>query len=214
MLLHMLTPTSTTTTATTVTVINATITVDVKAAGMYGVNYELAGMPPNAVTLKMHLSLDSNDCSKPGLAYLNALFATGTWNTGKSYGGRDIWLPAGAHALTVCFDEASYVNFFGLQIGAAGSGNTVPAPQLKANIVATNPWASTNNGGFTTTPAYYKNFPLAWSDEFNGGQLDTGKWIVATGNANGWGNNEKQCYTANNLWVNGGNLVIEARKEW
>lgn len=55
---------------------------------------------------------------------------------------------------------------------------------------------------------------LAWSDEFDGSALDRGKWLTETG-GHGWGNNEMQYYTARpqNLRVEGGHLVIEARKE-
>jgi beta-glucanase (GH16 family) len=58
---------------------------------------------------------------------------------------------------------------------------------------------------------------LVWSDEFNGADgagLDPAKWTVLTG-GNGWGNDELEYYTARpeNLRQEGGNLVIEARKE-
>jgi len=55
---------------------------------------------------------------------------------------------------------------------------------------------------------------LAWSDEFDGSALDRSKWLPETG-GHGWGNNEMQYYTARpqNLRVEDGNLVIEARKE-
>ncbi len=60
-------------------------------------------------------------------------------------------------------------------------------------------------------------FPtLVWSDEFNySGLPDSTKWGYDTGN-HGWGNNEKQYYTAKrseNARVENGMLVLEARKE-
>ena len=60
----------------------------------------------------------------------------------------------------------------------------------------------------------YGEYKLVWSDEFNGTALDESVWTIQTGGA-GWGNNEKQFYTgrSENLRVEGGNLVIEARKE-
>jgi len=57
---------------------------------------------------------------------------------------------------------------------------------------------------------------LVWSDEFEyTGLPDSTKWAYQVG-GHGWGNNEKQYYTENrleNARVEGGKLVIEARKE-
>jgi beta-glucanase (GH16 family) len=55
---------------------------------------------------------------------------------------------------------------------------------------------------------------LDWSDEFEGRALDHGKWVEELG-GHGFGNNELQVYTARpeNVRVEGGNLVIEARRE-
>lgn len=62
----------------------------------------------------------------------------------------------------------------------------------------------------------YGEYKLLWSDEFEGNVLDESVWTIQTGiGNNGWGNNEKQYYTgrSENLRVEDGNLVIEARKE-
>jgi peptidoglycan/xylan/chitin deacetylase (PgdA/CDA1 family) len=55
---------------------------------------------------------------------------------------------------------------------------------------------------------------LDWSDEFDGAALDHAKWVEELG-GHGFGNNELQFYTARpeNVRVDGGNLVIEARRE-
>jgi beta-glucanase (GH16 family) len=55
---------------------------------------------------------------------------------------------------------------------------------------------------------------LDWADEFDGDALDARKWVPELG-GHGFGNNEMQFYTARreNVRVEGGNLVIEARKE-
>ena len=58
---------------------------------------------------------------------------------------------------------------------------------------------------------------LVWSDEFaqpDGTSPDAGKWGFDTGGG-GWGNSELQYYTTrtNNARIEGGQLVIEARKE-
>ena len=67
----------------------------------------------------------------------------------------------------------------------------------------------------TNVPA---GFELVWSDEFEtDGLPDPAKWKYDTfRNEEGWFNNEKQYYAANrleNARVEGGNLIIEARKE-
>lgn len=54
---------------------------------------------------------------------------------------------------------------------------------------------------------------LVWEQDFNSGALDTAIWNIETGNNDGWGNNELQYYTADNVTVADGNLVITARKE-
>jgi len=62
-----------------------------------------------------------------------------------------------------------------------------------------------------------QNWTLVWSDEFtqpNGSAPDSTKWGYDVGGT-GWGNNELEYYTSrtNNARIEGGQLVIEARKE-
>ncbi|MCC2955100.1 glycoside hydrolase family 16 protein [Massilia sp. IC2-477] len=73
---------------------------------------------------------------------------------------------------------------------------------------ATSPASTPTAAG---TPA---GWTLAWSDEFEGTELDRSKWVAETG-GNGWGNQELQFYTGRpeNVRVSGGMLVIEARRE-
>ncbi|CAH0119226.1 hypothetical protein PAE9249_01725 [Paenibacillus sp. CECT 9249] len=57
---------------------------------------------------------------------------------------------------------------------------------------------------------------LVWSDEFEGAEIDRGKWTFDIGNGEGgWGNNELEYYTdrPENVKVENGALVITARKE-
>ncbi len=62
-------------------------------------------------------------------------------------------------------------------------------------------------------------YNLAWSDEFDGNELDVDKWSfqIGTKDPNGgpeyWGNEEKQYYTDSNHAVRDGKLVITAKKE-
>jgi len=53
---------------------------------------------------------------------------------------------------------------------------------------------------------------LVWSDEFEGKALDSSKWEVIV-NGRGGGNNELQYYLKENVRIENGMLVIEARKE-
>lgn len=57
---------------------------------------------------------------------------------------------------------------------------------------------------------------LTWSDEFTGSSINEKNWMfdIGTGSS-GWGNNELQYYTnrKENLRIENGNLLIEARKE-
>lgn len=56
-----------------------------------------------------------------------------------------------------------------------------------------------------------KKWKLVWSDEFNkNGRPDSTKWDYETGFAR---NHEAQWYQPENAWCEGGNLIIEARKE-
>ncbi len=76
---------------------------------------------------------------------------------------------------------------------------------------------------FTTTPPGGGPPPqddftnLKWSDEFNvDGAPDPTKWTYDIGRGNnGWGNGEEQYYTnrSSNVKIEGGNLVITAKKE-
>lgn len=62
-----------------------------------------------------------------------------------------------------------------------------------------------------------KPLVLVWEDDFNGTTLNTDFWNFETGdgcpNLCGWGNNELQIYTKTNHRLEGGDLVITAKKE-
>ncbi|KAG5180749.1 hypothetical protein JKP88DRAFT_279225 [Tribonema minus] len=181
--------------------------VTVASSANYGIKYMLSGAPSPGVTLNIYLVLDTNDCGASAKAPLNIIaFGTGSWTTPVAYPAGDTYLPGGAHTLTLCFKQASNLSFSGISVGASGSANgVVPAYVSPA-------------GAAVTTPAY-KNWPLRWSDEFNGGNLDLNKWQYSIGNACnlgycGWGNNEQQSYQSSAVYMSNGNAVLEARKEW
>lgn len=71
--------------------------------------------------------------------------------------------------------------------------------------------SSTGNTPDTTAG----NWQLVWQDEFDADTLDAGRWNYEIG-GHGWGNNESQYYTSrsSNSYLQDGNLVIEARKEY
>jgi beta-glucanase (GH16 family) len=55
---------------------------------------------------------------------------------------------------------------------------------------------------------------LVWEDDFEGASLNTDIWNFETGNGqDGWGNQEVQYYTEDNVSVQDGNLTITARAE-
>lgn len=68
-----------------------------------------------------------------------------------------------------------------------------------------------------------EDWTMVWNDEFDGTELDKSKWTYDLGNwivdengngvSAGWGNEELQNYTKDNVEVEDGNLVITAKKE-
>lgn len=59
---------------------------------------------------------------------------------------------------------------------------------------------------------------LVWADEFDGPGVSDSNWFIEQGDGSqyglpGWGNNELQWYTRDNVQVDGGMLVIESRRE-
>ena len=90
-------------------------------------------------------------------------------------------------------------------VACGATDPAIPAAQLPIT-----PPTSTTSG---TAPTARK---LVWADEFDkAGLPDTTKWAYEVG-GNGWGNNELQFYTnrrADNARIEGGKLIIEAKKE-
>ncbi|EKB47337.1 glycoside hydrolase family 16 protein [Cecembia lonarensis] len=66
------------------------------------------------------------------------------------------------------------------------------------------------------SPLSYEGYRLVWSDEFEGNSLSN-DWVFDMGdgcpNLCGWGNNELQSYTRDNVRVENGHLIIQARRE-
>lgn len=68
------------------------------------------------------------------------------------------------------------------------------------------------NSSAQTEPVSPANpaYELVWADEFSGSNVDLNKWSFENGPAQ---NNEKEYYQTTNAAVNGGNLIITAKKE-
>ncbi|MCE7791312.1 glycoside hydrolase family 16 protein [Salipaludibacillus sp. CUR1] len=82
--------------------------------------------------------------------------------------------------------------------------------------------ANENNGNTSEEPANSEpNWQMTWNDEFDGDELDLDKWRIDIGNGfynegewiEGWGNNELQSYQEDNVRVEDGRLILEAREE-
>jgi beta-glucanase (GH16 family) len=73
------------------------------------------------------------------------------------------------------------------------------------------------NAQETTSRGKQTRWKLVWSDEFNGpngSAIDVSKWTFDIG-GEGWGNQELEYYTSRpeNVFIEDGNLVIQARRE-
>ena len=101
---------------------------------------------------------------------------------------------------------------------AVVSAVNAKAPTKKATgtIINDDTKIPIDNAGYDA-PTSYPGYTLAWSDEFTGSSLNMSNWSFQNGNGCpnlcGWGNNELESYAENNLSLQDGKMVIEARKE-
>ncbi len=69
-----------------------------------------------------------------------------------------------------------------------------------------------------SAPSAQADYSLVWSDEFDGGSLNTDNWTIDIGDGCpdlcGWGNEELEYYRAENVDVVDGNLVLTTREEY
>ena len=117
--------------------------------------------------------------------------------------------------------QTQYNMLFGLMTGKVESGYqgeqqlTVINPRLYRKVTSsdnTDPAPTPTPDGSPDKEGY----ELAWSDEFDGTEINKNNWTFEIGHgSNGWGNNEKQYYTdrEDNAYVQDGFLNIVARKE-
>ncbi|WP_020618465.1 carbohydrate binding domain-containing protein [Paenibacillus daejeonensis] len=104
------------------------------------------------------------------------------------------------------------------QLVEAGEAAPPPTPPATGPVIP-GPNPNPNN------PGEPQLWTLVWSDEFDGSGerlnehgVDLGKWGFQNGTGSqygldGWGNNEQQYYTEDNVRVQDGRLVIEARND-
>ena len=120
--------------------------------------------------------------------------------------------------------QMSYGNTYGLPLTWTSSNPevaTVSETGLVKAIKAGNTTITLATSGETVTALIavkhtWGEYKLVWSDEFEGTTLNSNNWTCQTGiGNNGWGNGEKQYYTARseNVRVADGCLIIQARKE-
>jgi beta-glucanase (GH16 family) len=89
---------------------------------------------------------------------------------------------------------------------------TLNQTEVTCTIRNDDKYVFSSNDGYTSADGY-AGYKLAWSDEFNGTQIDLSNWKYDVGGS-GWGNQESQYYTdGKNSFLQNGKLVIEAREE-
>jgi len=105
--------------------------------------------------------------------------------------------------------DETFELFLGSAVNATIGRSTGIATIINDDI---NEGNSDTDDGYTT-PIFYPNLTLVWSDEFDGTSLSQENWTYETG-AGGWGNNEFQTYQSgnSNTTVADGKLVIEAKE--
>ncbi|MBQ7530822.1 MAG: family 16 glycosylhydrolase [Paludibacteraceae bacterium] len=118
--------------------------------------------------------------------------------------------------------QLTYGNTFDLDVTWSSSNNEVASvtqdgvvtAHKGGNAVITLATSVESVTSLVAVEHTWGDYKLVWSDEFNGTSLDEGVWTIQQG-AGGWGNQEAQFYTgrSENLRVENGCLVIEARKE-
>lgn len=112
--------------------------------------------------------------------------------------------PSTGETIVWASDDESVATVFYGTVTAFGSGTATITATLGNQVAQC----------VVTVPE--RTYQLVWSDEFDGTSLNTDNWTHEIGTGSwGWGNNEAQYYTnrADNIRVEDGFLIIEARKE-
>ena len=100
--------------------------------------------------------------------------------------------------------------------GSDDKGNSSSSAALSSSVASSSSVESSSSSmeSSSSSSVAALGWELVWSDEFDGTEIDAGKWSHEQ-NCTGGGNNELQCYTdrAENSFVADGKLTIVARKE-
>ena len=95
-------------------------------------------------------------------------------------------------------------------------GCTPGSPSYTGIITNDDTKIPVTDAGFST-PTDYAGMTKVWADEFDGTVVNQAYWNFETGDGCpncGWGNNELEYYTnGNNVYLQSGKLIIEAREE-
>jgi beta-glucanase (GH16 family) len=194
-----------------------------------------AGVQPAGPMREFSVILDSIGYRNTGIAVVNSENSVDSENTlqfilydqnGNELAESSLSLPVGnkiakfVHEIFEEYDgtDPDLQNMMG-SIAVLGGNNNLAGVTLRQTIPP---------GNFPDSVPLLTTFPvspgvplgsrweLVWADEFNGDSIDASKWEhqIGTGQG-GWGNNERQYYTARseNSRIENGVLIIEARNQ-
>ncbi|MBN2486255.1 MAG: carbohydrate-binding protein [Bacteroidales bacterium] len=134
---------------------------------------------------------------------------------------------AGVHDISICWspsvDTGSVVTGYKIFNGAEflvfasdtcfSLSRLAPGKEFELRVFACDLAGNLSSPALLNISTILPNWELAWSDEFDGTEVDRSKWNFQVGGG-GWGNGEAQYYTDGaNSSVADGFLTIEARKE-
>lgn len=96
--------------------------------------------------------------------------------------------------------------------------NKTPTPTSSSSSSNNNSSSSSQTDSIENENPNPKKYKLNWHDEFDGNSLNMNYWSYQEGDGSqygipGWGNNEQQYYSQDNVSVNNGALKITARRE-
>jgi beta-glucanase (GH16 family) len=169
------------------------------------------GCAPHAVNMYLEVDLNGVQADPAGV------FVSGNFNNWSATAspmenlGHGLW---GRNVVAIVGDTLRY-RFLNGAAGEVVAGVCADAAGVRMQVVpeAQPRLAAVCFGGCTPCDDVRH---LVWADEFNGSSIDASKWNFEIGNGvGGWGNTERQYYTANsgNARVINGNLEITARRE-
>jgi len=161
---------------------------------------------PSNLVLDVTISVDGS-----GLVVFNASADNAVrYELYQGVGNADPVSSTDGHLEHVYMTSGSYL----VEVRAYGSSGKYVSVERRINVQSGDP-VSTGEG--YSTPFSYENMDLVWNDEFNEQFLNDEYWSYDLGTGCpdlcGWGNNELEHYRQQNVRLEDGVLVIEAREE-